>query len=152
MISATPFLDRIDTLQDLRALNEDDLPALAAEIRTEMIETVSQTGGHLGANLGVVELTLALHFVFHTPEDKLIWDVGHQAYPHKMLTGRRAMMPTLRQGGDYPDLPNARKAPTIPLARDTVQRLFLRRWECVWARSCNTKAITTPLPSSGMGP
>ena len=99
MISTTPFLDRIHTPQDLKQLREEDLPALATEIRTEIIETVSQTGGHLGANLGVVELTVALHFVFHTPEDKLVWDVGHQAYPHKMLTGRRSLMPTLRQGG-----------------------------------------------------
>ncbi|BBF93755.1 1-deoxy-D-xylulose-5-phosphate synthase [Blastochloris tepida] len=93
------MLDRIRTPADLRQLTEDQLPELARELREEMIEVVSQTGGHLGAGLGVVELTVALHYVFDTPYDKLIWDVGHQAYPHKMLTGRRDRLPTLRQGG-----------------------------------------------------
>ncbi|KAA5599905.1 1-deoxy-D-xylulose-5-phosphate synthase [Blastochloris sulfoviridis] len=98
-VSKTPLLDRIRTPADLRQLTEDQLPELARELREEMIEVVSQTGGHLGAGLGVVELTVALHYVFDTPYDKLIWDVGHQAYPHKMLTGRRDRLPTLRQGG-----------------------------------------------------
>ncbi|WP_170263534.1 1-deoxy-D-xylulose-5-phosphate synthase [Blastochloris sulfoviridis] len=98
-MSKTPLLDRIRTPADLRQLTEDQLPELARELREEMIEVVSQTGGHLGAGLGVVELTVALHYVFDTPYDKLIWDVGHQAYPHKMLTGRRDRLPTLRQGG-----------------------------------------------------
>jgi 1-deoxy-D-xylulose-5-phosphate synthase len=84
---------------DLRELPESDLPRLAAELRQELIEVVSRTGGHLGAGLGVVELTVAIHYVFDTPRDRLIWDVGHQAYPHKMLTGRRRRMPTLRQPG-----------------------------------------------------
>jgi 1-deoxy-D-xylulose-5-phosphate synthase len=84
---------------DLRKLAESDLPRLAAELRQELIEVVSLTGGHLGAGLGVVELTVAIHYVFDTPRDRLIWDVGHQAYPHKMLTGRRRRMPTLRQPG-----------------------------------------------------
>jgi 1-deoxy-D-xylulose-5-phosphate synthase len=114
MISTTPFLDRIHTPQDLKQLREEDLPALATEIRTEIIETVSQTGGHLGANLGVVELTVALHFVFHTPEDKLVWDVGHQAYPHKMLTGRRALMTTLRQGGGLSGFTKRSESPYDP--------------------------------------
>jgi 1-deoxy-D-xylulose-5-phosphate synthase len=99
MTLSTPFLDRLNTSQDLKTLDEGDLPALAAELRAEVIEVVSQTGGHLGANLGVVELTVALHYVFHAPQDKIIWDVGHQAYIHKMLTGRRKLMPTLRQAG-----------------------------------------------------
>src|SRR5690606_16971756 len=77
----------------------EDLRQLADELRAEMIDAVSVTGGHLGAGLGVVELTVALHAVFDTPGDKLIWDVGHQAYPHKILTGRRGRMHTLRQGG-----------------------------------------------------
>ncbi len=99
MPQPTPLLDTIETPDDLRRLSDADLPALAEEVRREMIDVVSVTGGHLGAGLGVVELTIALHHVFRTPEDRLIWDVGHQCYPHKMLTGRRARMRTLRQGG-----------------------------------------------------
>jgi 1-deoxy-D-xylulose-5-phosphate synthase len=97
--SATPLLDRIRGPADLRQLPEDRLADLAAELRAETIESVSVTGGHLGAGLGVVELTVALHYVFDTPTDKVIWDVGHQAYPHKILTGRRDRIRTLRQGG-----------------------------------------------------
>jgi 1-deoxy-D-xylulose-5-phosphate synthase len=97
--SATPLLDRIRGPADLRQLPEDRLADLAAELRAETIGAVSVTGGHLGAGLGVVELTVALHYVFDTPTDKVIWDVGHQAYPHKILTGRRDRIRTLRQGG-----------------------------------------------------
>jgi len=93
------LLDRISDPSDLRKLPEEQLLQLADELRQETIRVVSITGGHLGASLGVVELTLALHYVFQTPRDKLIWDVGHQAYPHKILTGRRNRMLTLRQGG-----------------------------------------------------
>ncbi len=95
----TPLLDTVVWPSDLRRLAESDLPQLATEVRAEMIDAVSQTGGHLGAGLGVVELTVALHYVFNTPEDRLIWDVGHQAYPHKILTGRRDRLRTLRQEG-----------------------------------------------------
>ena len=95
----TPLLDRVRTPQELRALDDEDLPQLAAELRQETIDAVSVTGGHLGAGLGVVELTIALHKVFDTPHDKLIWDVGHQTYPHKILTGRRDRIRSLRQGG-----------------------------------------------------
>ena len=98
-IRPTPFLDKAVFPADLRQLPESDLPQLAAELRDEMIEAVSKTGGHLGAGLGVVELTVALHYVFNTPDDRLIWDVGHQAYPHKILTGRRDRITTLRQEG-----------------------------------------------------
>jgi 1-deoxy-D-xylulose-5-phosphate synthase len=94
---ATSLLDTVHLPADLRRLKPSTLPALAEEVRRELIEVVSRIGGHLGAGLGVVELTLALHYVFNTPVDKLIWDVGHQAYPHKMLTGRRAQMSTIRQ-------------------------------------------------------
>jgi 1-deoxy-D-xylulose-5-phosphate synthase len=94
---ATPLLDKVVFPADLRRLPEGDLPQLAAELRAELIDVVSETGGHLGAGLGVVELTVALHYVFDTPNDRLIWDVGHQAYPHKILTGRRARMRSLRQ-------------------------------------------------------
>ena len=95
----TPLLDTVDTPKDLRAIPTADLRQLADELRTEMIDAVGSTGGHLGSGLGVVELTVALHYVFNTPEDRLIWDVGHQAYPHKILTGRRDRIRTLRQGG-----------------------------------------------------
>ncbi|MCH9053560.1 MAG: 1-deoxy-D-xylulose-5-phosphate synthase, partial [Proteobacteria bacterium] len=95
----TPLLDTIDVPADLRRLAEADLRQLADELRAEMIDAVSITGGHLGAGLGVVELTVALHYLFDTPDDKLVWDVGHQAYPHKILTGRRDRIRTLRQGG-----------------------------------------------------
>ena len=93
------FLDDINFPSDIRKLSESDLQTLAKEVRTEMIEAVSVTGGHLGAGLGVVELTVALHYVFNTPNDKLIWDVGHQTYPHKILTGRKDKIRTLRKGG-----------------------------------------------------
>jgi 1-deoxy-D-xylulose-5-phosphate synthase len=95
----TPLLDRIDVPADLRRLPESDLRQLADELRTELIDAVSITGGHFGAGLGVVELTVAVHYVFDTPKDRLIWDVGHQAYPHKILTGRRDRIRTIRQGG-----------------------------------------------------
>jgi 1-deoxy-D-xylulose-5-phosphate synthase len=95
----TPLLDRVHYPSDIRGLDKDQLPQLADELRQETISAVSVTGGHLGAGLGVVELTVALHYVFDTPNDKLIWDVGHQAYPHKILTGRRERIRTLRQGG-----------------------------------------------------
>ncbi len=97
--SKTPLLDRIKVPADLRAHDDDDLPQITDELRQELIEAVSITGGHLGAGLGVVELTVALHYVFNTPDDRIIWDVGHQAYPHKILTGRRDRIRTLRQGG-----------------------------------------------------
>lgn len=97
--SKTPLLDTVTIPADLRRLPESDLPQLASELRLEMVDAVSVTGGHLGAGLGVVELTVALHHVFDTPRDRLIWDVGHQAYPHKILTGRRDRIRTLRRGG-----------------------------------------------------
>src|SRR6185369_3392344 len=99
MAPQTPLLDQVKLPADLRKLDPSQLRQLADELRAEMISAVSQTGGHLGAGLGVVELTTALHYVFETPRDILIWDVGHQAYPHKILTGRRDRIRTLRQGG-----------------------------------------------------
>ncbi|MGE3227934.1 MAG: 1-deoxy-D-xylulose-5-phosphate synthase [Hyphomicrobium sp.] len=98
-MSKTPLLDTIKTPEDLRKHDESELRQIADELRAETIDTVSVTGGHLGAGLGVVELTVALHWVFDTPRDRLIWDVGHQSYPHKILTGRRDRIRTLRQGG-----------------------------------------------------
>src|ERR1700710_1790820 len=98
-MSTTPLLDTVDVPADIRRLRVDQLRQLADELRQETVSAVSVTGGHLGAGLGVVELTVALHYVFDTPRDRVIWDVGHQAYPHKILTGRRDRIRTLRQGG-----------------------------------------------------
>ena len=98
-MTSTPLLDGIASTDDLRRLPESDLQRLATELRNATIGAVSKTGGHLGAGLGVIELTVALHYVFQTPHDRLIWDVGHQAYPHKILTGRRDRIETLRQKG-----------------------------------------------------
>jgi len=98
-MSASPLLDRIKTPTDLKKIPEKDLPRLAEEIRTELIDTLAETGGHLGPNLGVVELTIALHRVFNTPGDKILFDVSHQGYIHKILTGRRERLGTMRQHG-----------------------------------------------------
>ena len=95
----TPLLDTVNTPEDLRKLDKSQLRQLSDELRAEVIDAVGQTGGHLGSGLGVVELTAAIHYVFDTPQDKLVWDVGHQCYPHKILTGRRDRIRTLRQGG-----------------------------------------------------
>ncbi|WP_404368520.1 1-deoxy-D-xylulose-5-phosphate synthase [Marinobacter sp.] len=94
---STPLLDQIDTPVQLRLLSDEQLPQLARELRAFLLWTVGQTGGHFGAGLGVLELTVALHYVFNTPEDRLVWDVGHQAYPHKILTGRRSRMASIRK-------------------------------------------------------
>ena len=99
MSQSTPLLDKISSPADTRGLSGPELRQLADELRAETISAVSVTGGHLGSGLGVVELTVALHHVFETPRDVLIWDVGHQVYPHKILTGRRDRIRTLRQGG-----------------------------------------------------
>src|SRR6201998_4858306 len=99
MSAVTPLLDSIKSPADWRGPPPKQLRQIADELRAETIDAVAVTGGHLGAGLGVVELTVALHYLFDTPHDKLIWDVGHQAYPHKILTGRRDRIRTLRQGG-----------------------------------------------------
>ena len=133
--SKTPLLDRVQTPADLRKLPAGDLRRLADELRAETISAVSVTGGHLGAGLGVVELTVALHYVFDTPRDRLIWDVGHQAYPHKILTGRRDRIRTLRQGGGLPASPSApranttRSAPRIPRPRSRPASAW--RWRAI---------------------
>ena len=100
-----PLLETVNLPADLRELDEAQLPALADELRRFLIETVAKTGGHLAAGLGTVELTLALHYIYDTPRDRLVWDVGHQTYPHKILTGRRQMMHTLRQQGGLSGFP-----------------------------------------------
>ena len=105
MAILTPILDSIDMPDQLRQLNKKQLPQLARELREFLIESVSQTGGHLSSNLGVIELTIALHYVFNTPDDRLVWDVGHQTYPHKILTGRRTAMSGLRKPGGIAGFP-----------------------------------------------
>lgn len=110
----TPLLDNIENPSDLKGLSHDELTQVAEEVRAEMISAVSVTGGHLGAGLGVVELSVALHAVFNTPEDKLIWDVGHQCYPHKILTGRRDRMRTIRQGGGLSGFTKRAESPYDP--------------------------------------
>jgi len=110
----TPLLDSVSDPSDLRKLDESQLREFADELRAEMIEAVSVTGGHLGAGLGVVELTTALHHVFNTPDDRLIWDVSHQCYPHKILTGRRDRIRTLRQGGGLSGFTSRKESPYDP--------------------------------------
>ena len=109
--SAFPLLEQIDTPLDLRQLPEARLPELACELREFLIQTVAKTGGHFAANLGTVELSIALHYVFDTPEDRLVWDVGHQTYPHKILTGRRTRMETLRRKGGIAGFPKRDESP-----------------------------------------
>ncbi|WP_274570979.1 1-deoxy-D-xylulose-5-phosphate synthase [Neisseria leonii] len=104
-MSQTPLLDTVSLPQDLRRLDLSELPQLAAELRTFLLESVPRTGGHFASNLGAVELTVALHYVYHTPQDHLVWDVGHQSYPHKILTGRRNRMDTMRQYGGLAGFP-----------------------------------------------
>ena len=107
----TPLLDQINSPADLREFNKKDLPALVRELRAFMLYSVGQTGGHFGAGLGVVELTVALHYIFNTPEDRIVWDVGHQAYPHKILTGRRDALLTIRQEKGIAGFPKREESP-----------------------------------------
>src|SRR6201995_3383295 len=111
---STPLLDTVHSPADTRDMSVAQLRQLADQLRAATIDAVSHTGGHLGAGLGVVELTVALHHVFETPKDILIWDVGHQAYPHKILTGRRARMRTLRQGGGLSGFTKRSESPYAP--------------------------------------
>jgi 1-deoxy-D-xylulose-5-phosphate synthase len=100
-----PLLETIHDPSDLRKLPREQLKTVASELRAYLLDSVSKTGGHLGSNLGTVELTVALHYVFNTPDDRLVWDVGHQTYPHKILTGRRDRMDTLRMLGGLSGFP-----------------------------------------------
>ena len=104
-ILQTPLLDKINYPKDLKKIPKNQLEQLAKELRYKTISTVSKTGGHLGAGLGVIEITIALHYIFNTPDDKIIWDVGHQSYPHKILTGRKNKIETLRKEMVYVPLP-----------------------------------------------
>lgn len=105
------LLDTVNTPDDLRALDRAQLPQLANELREFLVESVSKTGGHLSSNLGTVELTIALHYIYNTPEDKLVWDVGHQTYTHKILTGRREVMSRLRMAGGISGFPKREESP-----------------------------------------
>ena len=104
-MTSTPLLDTIQIPADLRELDRKQLPQLARELRDFLVDSVSQTGGHFASNLGSIELTIALHYVYNTPDDRLVWDVGHQTYPHKILTGRRDRMHTMRQKGGLAGFP-----------------------------------------------
>ena len=106
-----PLLQNINSPDDVRAMEESQLPALADELRQFVIQSVAQTGGHLSAGLGTVEITLALHYVYNTPVDKLVWDVGHQSYPHKIITGRREQMSTIRKRGGLSGFPKRSESP-----------------------------------------
>ena len=106
----TGLLSTINSPADLRRLSRAQLPGLATELRDFLLQSVSRTGGHLSSNLGTVELTIALHYVFNTPDDRIVWDVGHQTYPHKILTGRRERMGSLRQFGGISGFPVRRES------------------------------------------
>ena len=123
------ILNKINFPSDVRNLKKKELKKLSEELRQKTIETVSKTGGHLGAGLGVVELTIALHYVFNTPRDKLIWDVGHQAYPHKIITGRKNKIETLRKKMVYMGLLKELKVNMILLGQLIAQLLYLPHLE-----------------------
>ena len=125
--SHLPLLDSINDPSDLRLLKQDQLPALAAELRQYIIESVSSTGGHLASGLGSIELTIALHYLYNTPEDRLVWDVGHQCYPHKILTGRKKDMPGLRQKDGIFGLPETIRISIRSLRCGSLQHLYRGR-------------------------
>ncbi|MDX1497708.1 MAG: 1-deoxy-D-xylulose-5-phosphate synthase N-terminal domain-containing protein, partial [Salinisphaeraceae bacterium] len=108
--SSYALLGKINNPADLRRLSRDELPPLAIELRRYLIETLARVGGHFAANLGTVELSLALHYVLNTPDDRLVWDVGHQAYPHKVLTGRRTRLETIRKHGGLHPFPSRKES------------------------------------------
>lgn len=127
------LLNTIDDPADLRRLDRRQLGPLANELRAFVLDSVSQTGGHLSSNLGTVELTIALHYVFNTPEDRIVWDVGHQSYPHKILTGRRDQMGSLRQLDGISGFRAAARARTTRSAPRTRPRRFRLRLAWPWA-------------------
>jgi len=111
MLQATKMLHTINSSQELKELEQPQLHQLADELRDFILHSVASTGGHLSSNLGTVELAIALHYVFDTPDDRIVWDVGHQSYAHKILTGRREMMPSLRQFGGLSGFPKRTESP-----------------------------------------
>lgn len=144
------ILDTISSPEDLKNLPFEELEPLCTEIRETLIQTTAKTGGHLASNLGTVELTVALHRIFDCPADQIVWDVGHQCYTHKLLTGRRERFSTLRQGGGSPDSPSTTKVNTMPLSRAIPAPPS--RWRRVWRapKSCRGTSTTSSL-SSGTG-
>ena len=135
MDAATSLLNSINTPADLRQLERSQLAALAAELRQYLLDSVSATGGHLSSNLGTVELTIALHYVFDTPDDRIVWDVGHQTYAHKILTGRRDGMSRLRQYGGMSGFPRRSRASTTHSAPRTRRHRFPQRSAWQWPRA-----------------
>ena len=135
------LLETINDPTDLRKLKQPELTQLADEMRQLIVDSVSKTGGHLSSNLGTVELTIALHHAFNTPEDRLIWDVGHQTYPHKILTGRRDQMSTLRQFDGIPGSQNAMKVSMILSARPILRRRFPLRSAWHWLPAAKAKTV-----------
>ena len=141
------ILEKINKPNDIKALDPIEYNQLADEIRQFLIENISKTGGHLASNLGVVELTMALHLVFNLPQDKLIWDVGHQAYTHKILTGRKNQFDQLRKFGGMSGFPKRNESHydafhcALHLIRDTVRLQFQRDWD-MSAPAISKKSIT----------
>ena len=128
--NAYPLLQKVNTPSDLRAMSRGDLKVLSDELRAYVLDSVSKTGGHLSSNLGTVELTIALHHVFNTPYDRIVWDVGHQTYPHKILTGRRDRMSTLRQLGGISGFP-LRSEISIPPPVEITQGGYAEVWRAI---------------------
>ena len=151
MAVETPLLDTVNYPADLRKLEKSQLRQLADELRAEMIDAVSVTGGHLGSGLGVVELTTAIHYVFNTPDDRLVWDVGHQCYPHKILTGAATVFARCVRAAVSPGSPSGRKANTTPSARPTRRRLSLRR-QVLRKPPAISARTQRPSPSSATAP
>ena len=147
----TPLLDTLSSPADLRQLPASQLERVVDELREYLLYAVGQCGGHFGAGLGVVELTVALHYLYHTPDDKLVWDVGHQCYPHKILTGRRESLTSIRQAGGLSGFPSAANPNTTPSAWATRPPPSAPRWAWRWARKW--PAVTAvPWPLSVMAP
>jgi hypothetical protein len=137
-----PNLERVGCPADVRALDRRELGALASELRAFLIESVSKTGGHLSSNLGTVELTIALHHVFNTPHDRIVWDVGHQTYGHKVLTGRREAMTGLRTSAASPASRGAARANTTPSAPHTPPPRSRLRSAWPWRRAHAARTAT----------
>ena len=133
------ILEKINSPADLKKLTADEMTLLAEEVRGYMLDVISVNGGHLASSLGVVELTLALHHVFNTPEDKIIWDVGHQAYAHKIITGRREDFRAIRRKGGISGFPNAASPRTMPMTWATAAQAYHLRWARLWAVTSRVK-------------
>lgn len=129
------LLNKIQYPEDLRKLSVEELPQLCEELREDIVQEVAVNPGHLASSLGVVEITVALHYVYNTPDDRIVWDVGHQAYGHKILTGRREKFCTNRKLGGIKPFPLPLKASTTPLPADMPATLYRQPWVWLWLRS-----------------